>query len=80
MGVRISPPVLINLKIKNMNKIAIYFKESYKELMEKVTWPTWAQLQQSTMIVLVATLLFTAMVAIMDLGASTFLKFVYKLF
>ncbi len=80
MGVRISPPVLINLKTKNMNKIANYFKESYKELMEKVTWPTWAQLQQSTMIVLVATLLFTALVAVMDLGAGTILKFVYKLF
>jgi hypothetical protein len=25
-----------------MNKIATYFRESYKELMEKVTWPTWA--------------------------------------
>ena len=63
-----------------MNKIATYFKESYKELMEKVTWPTWAQLQQSTMIVLVATLLFTALVAIMDLGAGPILRQIYKLF
>ncbi len=39
-----------------MNKIEHISRESYKELMEKVTWPTWAQLQQSTMIVLVATL------------------------
>ena len=43
-----------------MNKITTYFKESYKELTEKVTWPTWTQLQQSTMIVLVATLVITA--------------------
>ena len=28
-----------------MNKITIYFRESYKELLEKVTWPTWSQLQ-----------------------------------
>ena len=28
--------------------------------MEKVTWPTWTQLQQSTMIVLAATLVITA--------------------
>jgi preprotein translocase subunit SecE len=63
-----------------MNKILNYFKESYKELMEKVTWPTWAQLQQSTMIVLVATLLFTALVAVMDLTAGTILKQIYKLF
>jgi len=31
-----------------MNKITTYFKESYNELLEKVTWPTWNQLQQST--------------------------------
>ncbi|HVZ57651.1 MAG TPA: preprotein translocase subunit SecE [Chitinophagaceae bacterium] len=63
-----------------MNKIVHYFKDSYKELMEKVTWPTWAQLQQSTMIVLAATLLTTALVGVMDLAASNVLKFVYKLF
>ena len=63
-----------------MNKIAIYFRDSYKELMEKVTWPTWTQLQQSTMIVLAATLLFTALVWVMDFVANNLLKFVYKLF
>ena len=63
-----------------MNKIAIYFRDSYKELMEKVTWPTWAQLQQSTMIVLAATLLFTAVVALMDLTAGTILKQIDKFF
>ena len=62
-----------------MNKIATYFKESYKELLEKVTWPTWVQLQQATMIVLVATLLFTALIAVMDLGASKLLQIVYNM-
>ncbi len=55
-----------------MNKIVAYFSESYKELLEKVAWPTWAQLQQSTVIVLIATLLITAIVAVMDF-ASNFL-------
>ncbi len=63
-----------------MNKISNYFRESYKELTEKVTWPNWVQLQQSTMIVLAATLLITAMVAIMDLVSNTGLNFIYKLF
>ena len=62
-----------------MNKIATYFSESYRELTEKVTWPNWTQLQQSTMIVLVATLLITAMVAVMDLVATGALNFIYKL-
>jgi len=63
-----------------MNKITTYLKESYKELVEKVTWPTWGQLQQSTVIVLVATLLITGVVWVMDLAAQQALKFIYSLF
>jgi preprotein translocase subunit SecE len=63
-----------------MNKITTYLKESYRELVEKVTWPTWAQLQQSTIIVLVATLLITVIVWAMDLVAQSALHFIYSLF
>jgi preprotein translocase subunit SecE len=61
-----------------MNKITTYFRESYKELMEKVSWPTWTQLQQSTMIVLGATLVITAIVWVMDFASNGILKFVYN--
>ncbi len=63
-----------------MNKIQSYFKDSYEELMEKVTWPNWQQLQQSTVIVLIATLVITAIVWVLDLGSSSVLKFIYSLF
>jgi preprotein translocase subunit SecE len=63
-----------------MNKITTYFKESYQELMEKVTWPTWLQLQQSTVIVLVATVIITALVWLMDFSSNQLLKLVYSLF
>ncbi|MBA4198599.1 MAG: preprotein translocase subunit SecE [Chitinophaga sp.] len=63
-----------------MNKISTYFKESYHELVEKVSWPTWMQLQQSTVIVLVATLIITAMVWLMDFGSNQILKLIYSLF
>ena len=63
-----------------MFKIATYFKESYKELMEKVTWPTWSQLQQSTMIVIVATIVITAIIWFMDLLTNGGLKFIYNIF
>lgn len=63
-----------------MIKIGTFFSESYKELMEKVTWPTAAQLQQSTVIVLVATLLITAIVFVMDLASKGLLNFIYKFF
>jgi len=63
-----------------MNKVSNYVRDSYKELTEKVTWPNWEQLQQSTMIVLVATLLLTALVWLMDLISAGTLNFIYKLF
>ena len=63
-----------------MNKISTYFRESYRELLEKVSWPTWNELQQSTVIVLVATLLITVIVWIMDLISSSVLHLVYSFF
>ena len=63
-----------------MNKIGSYFSESYKELVEKVTWPNWLQLQQSTVIVLIATLFITAIVFVMDLASKGLLNFIYQLF
>ena len=62
-----------------MNNIATYFRDSYKELTEKVTWPTWPQLQQSTMIVLAATIFISFIVLGMDFVASNGLKFIYGL-
>lgn len=63
-----------------MNKISLYIRDSYKEMMQKVTWPSWEQLQQSTMIVLSATIIITALVALMDFAANGVLKFIYSLF
>ena len=68
-----------NFQITIVNKVTNYFKESYKELMEKVTWPTWSELQQSTVIVLVATLLITVLVGVMDFFSNNLLKFIYSL-
>jgi preprotein translocase subunit SecE len=63
-----------------MNKIGTYFRESYKELLEKVSWPSWSELQQSTVIVLVATLIITFVVGIMDIISSSLLKLIYSFF
>jgi len=63
-----------------MNKIGTYFRESYKELLEKVSWPSWSELQQSTVIVLVATLMITLVVAIMDFVSNSVLKLIYSFF
>ena len=63
-----------------MDKISNYFRDSYFELTEKVTWPTWLQLQQSTVIVLIATLIITTLVSIMDLASDKLLMAIYSLF
>ncbi|MCO5237471.1 MAG: preprotein translocase subunit SecE [Chitinophagaceae bacterium] len=63
-----------------MNKISTFFKDSYHELVEKVTWPNWQQLQQSTTIVLITTVIITALVWVMDFASNSVLKFVYSLF
>ena len=63
-----------------MSKISTYISDSWNELIHKVTWPTWAQLQQSTMIVLGATIVITAIIWLMDTASENLLKLIYSLF
>lgn len=60
--------------------IRTYFQESYHELVHKVSWPTWKELQSSTMIVLIATIIITLIVWGMDALSNTVLTQYYKLF
>ena len=62
-----------------MNKIRQYLRESYNEMVHKVSWPNWEELQSSTMIVLVATVLVTLIVWGMDLASHAVLQNFYKL-
>lgn len=62
-----------------MSKVANYFKNSWQELTEKVTWPNWNQLQQSTVIVLVGTIIITLLVWVLDLISQTVLNFIYSI-
>jgi len=71
---------MIKTQLIIMNKVSTYFRDSYKELLEKVTWPNSTQLQQSTMIVLAATVLITGIVWVMDFVAAGGLNFIYKMF
>jgi len=42
-----------------MADIKTYISESYNELMTKVTWPTWSELQESTVLVFITTIVLT---------------------
>jgi len=60
-----------------MEKIKLYLQESYSELVHKVTWPTWANLQSSTVVVLVASLILALIILGMDAIARLFTDLVY---
>ena len=55
-----------------------YLKDSYKELVEKVSWPSFAQLQSSTIVVMVASLIFAMIVLVMDVSFETIMQGIYK--
>jgi len=63
-----------------MKKIVGYIKETYDELMHKVSWPTWNDLQSSAIVVSIASLIIAAVVYLMDASFSAILKQFYKLF
>jgi preprotein translocase subunit SecE len=65
-------------KISTMD-IKGYFKESYTELVHKVTWPTWSELQNSAVLVMVASLIIALIVAAMDFIFSRGMEFIYSL-
>jgi preprotein translocase subunit SecE len=59
-------------------KVKAYLAESYKELTQKVTWPTWQELQSSAIIVMVASVIIAAVVFLMDFAFSQVMDLVYK--
>ena len=74
MGVRISL-LLPRVKDEAMFK---YVKESYNELVNKVTWPTFPQLQSSTIVVMVASVIFAVVVLAMDVTFENVMAGIYK--
>lgn len=62
------------------SKVTAYIKESYDELMHKVSWPTWSELQGSAIVVSIASLIIAFAVFMMDEVFRTVLQQFYKLF
>jgi len=60
-------------------KLQTYVSESYDELMNKVSWPTWSELQSSAIVVSVASLIIALVVYLMDQSFQTILEQFYKL-
>jgi preprotein translocase subunit SecE len=61
-------------------KIKNYVSLTADELINKVTWPSWDELRESSIIVLSASVVFAILVYFGDLGINFVLKFFYGFF
>ncbi|PHX93007.1 MAG: preprotein translocase subunit SecE [Flavobacteriales bacterium] len=61
-------------------RINNYFRETRDELLNKVSWPSWEDLRESTWIVLVASLIFALIIWALDSVLGIGLGQFYKLF
>ncbi|HAD14261.1 MAG TPA: preprotein translocase subunit SecE [Saprospirales bacterium] len=57
-----------------MEKLTLYLKESYHELTKEVHWPTAAQLQESTLVVLTTSAILALMIFFMDNACGIIIK------
>jgi preprotein translocase subunit SecE len=62
-----------------MAKFGNYVQEAYDELVHKVSWPSWDELQQTTIIVLVSLVIITALIFGMDFASERVLTIIYSL-
>ena len=61
-------------------KIVTYIKDSFDELLHKVTWPTWDELQNSAVVVAIASLIIALIIFVMDQVFSKLMSIFYDLF
>jgi preprotein translocase subunit SecE len=61
-----------------MNKIVKYCKDSYNELVHKVSWPTRAELSNSAVVVLFASIIIALAVFAVDFVFKQAMAFVYN--
>jgi preprotein translocase subunit SecE len=76
--VRILVPVQV-LITRSVARLIVTKEEAYDELVHKVSWPTWAELQQSAIVVLVAAVIMALLVLAMDIASKYGTLGLYKL-
>ena len=63
-----------------MTKKESYIKSSYDELVKKVSWPSWSELQSSTIVVAIASIIIALIIYAMDSVFSNVLNVFYSFF
>lgn len=60
-----------------MKKITQYIKDSYNELVYKVSWPSRSELTNSAVVVMIASLIMAAVIFLVDTGFEQALNYFY---
>jgi preprotein translocase subunit SecE len=63
-----------------MFKLINYITESYQEMVHKVTWPSFQSLQNSSVLVLVASLIFAMLIGVIDFVFENAMSIFYETF
>jgi preprotein translocase subunit SecE len=63
-----------------MNKIKTFIVDCIEEVTSKVTWPSYKSLQDSSVLVLVASAIFAVVVGIIDLAFRNTVSWFYNIF
>jgi len=62
-----------------MNDLLLYIKESYNELLHKVTWPTWGELLDNSRLVIIGSVIIALVIFLMDVVAKFVTTTIYNL-
>ena len=64
--------------LQTMASVRGYIEETVDELKNKVSWPTWNELQSSAIVVLIATMIIAMLIFFMDVAFSSAMQFIYE--
>jgi len=57
-----------------------FIKGSYEELLHRVTWAKFSELQSNSFLVIIASIIFAIVIGTIDLGFDLILKWFYQTF
>lgn len=62
-----------------MSKITSYIKDSYVELTQKVSWPSWSSLQGSAILVMIASFILAVVIMLIDMFFKNTMSWIYNI-
>jgi len=68
-----------NIKLVRKMSIRTYIEETTTELVQKTSWPTWKELQESAVVVLIASAMIAIVIFLMDSGFKKLMELAYQL-